>query len=132
MAYVKPKITNSRSYNLLRIEFLNMWLMRQETKPTKWENETLLGTLRGLFEQWDFVAEQLERKSGKSLNSKGFWGSLERKMGRDIKNRRIVLEVAGEFPRLRDGELDHWNSMWALTLAEQAPKEQGTDAKEED
>jgi hypothetical protein len=137
MAYVKPKITNSRSYNLPRIEFLNMWLMRRETKPTKWENETLLGTLKGLFEQWDFVAEQLERKSGNSLNSKGktvwdFWGPMERKMGRDIKNRRIVLEVAQEFPRLRDGELNHWNSMWALTLAEQVPKEQSTDTNKEE
>jgi hypothetical protein len=56
---------------------------------------------------------------------------MERKMGRDIKNKRIVLEVGEEYPRRRDGELDHWNPMGGLTLAEQVPKEQGTDTKKE-
>jgi len=124
MAYVKPKIADSHSYNLSRLEFLNMWLMRREAKPIKRENATLFGTLKGLFEQWDWVAEQLERKSMNDLTGReetvlDFWGPVERDMGRDIKNRRIVLELAEEYPRLKDGELDHWNPMWALSLAEQ-------------
>ena len=81
--------------------------------------------MKGLFEQWDWVIDEIEEKRRNSTlleNGMLVWelrGPKDGELKRDIKNRRIVLEVADKYKDLKDRELDNWNLMWKLTLAEQ-------------
>ena len=129
MAYIKPNIIAGKKYNLPRWDILRLWMDRRETHPSKRGNETLFATLKGMFEQWDWVIDQIEMKRKNSTPLENgmmvweLWGPKDGELKRDIKKRRIVLEAAERHKDLKDRELDNWNSMWKLTLAEQKTAE---------
>ena len=127
MAYLKPDLKNSFKYNLARLEFLNVWLQCREIKPIRGAKDSLFRTLKGLFRQWDWVADQLGKRS-RDFPAGAKMGNLWKsggKLGSAIKSRRVLFEVAEDNTEIKDRELEHWNSMWALTLKEQNPERGG-------
>ena len=109
MAYIQPGEDIS-----LRTQFLGEWLKRSPKAFRSFKSGNLFAQLNRMFKVWEEVINQLE--------AKGVWGSAQKGLTEDIRQRARLLKLAEKNPELREKELTAWREIWKnhekLNLAE--------------